>query len=131
MGLAIVEIAEFTGTIEEADEDTSSTYLVAINGEYRTSYGSPSYEFPSDNLLEEYKICSYVVGNARNWSQFYSLCTDIVEDENIFTNKLPREVIRENVNSYISGLKLDKKYDNVEDISEKDMQSIIEDIVST
>lgn len=130
MGLAIVEIAEFEGTVEEASEDTSKTYLVAINGEYRTKYGKPQYEFPSRTLLEEYKVKTYTVGNSRSWSDFYDLCTDVVENKNVFTKKLPQELIRDSVRSYVKDNKVSKNTENVEDIDEKDIESIVSDIIS-
>lgn len=130
MGLAIVEIVEFTGTIEEAEEDTSSTYLVGINGEYRTSYGSPQYEFPSDYLLEEYKTKSYSVGNAKEWSDFYDLCNDIVENEELFSKDMPYEFVRKSVESYLSNIEKEEGTKEVEDISNVDLDNIAEDIIS-
>lgn len=129
MGIAIVEIVEFTGNVEEESGETSSTYLVGINGKYKTSYGSPQYEYPPESLIEEYKIRSYSVGNARNWNQFYNYCTELVKSEDIFTNKLPRELVRKSVNRYISSN--EKSSSDINDgIDDGDIDEIVDDITS-
>ena len=94
MSIAIVEIVEFTGSIESADERQSNTYLIAINGDYPTSYGKPKYTFPPKPWREQFQIASYRVGSAPDWKTFFRKCTNKLNRERPFSNKLPRPLYR-------------------------------------
>ena len=129
MGIAIVEIIEFTGSITSADEADSTTYLIAVNGEYPKSYGKPKYTFPPKSWREQYQIDSYYVGSAPDWKTFFQRCTNMLHEEDPLSGELPRKAIRRHLKEY--GILNDRNMRmDTESLTSEEMDTLIDDLIS-
>lgn len=130
MGIAIVEIIEFTGSITSADEADSSTYLIAVNGEYPKSYGKPKYTFPPKSWRDQYQIASYRVGSAPDWKTFFIKCTNRLDRENPFSGELPGRAIRNYISEEYGFPEDGKMGSGTENLSPEQMDTLIDDLIS-
>lgn len=80
-----VEIVEFSGEVDGADDNPIVTYLLAIDGKYKTKYSSPHYEYLPSVWRHKYQIASYKVGRFSSWKKFYSACNELLKEKEPFS----------------------------------------------
>lgn len=80
-----IEIVEFRGQVADTKRDEVKTYLLAIDGEFRTKYRKPNFEYLPKSWRETYQIDSFDVGHAESWKEFYGNCRECLENERPFS----------------------------------------------
>jgi len=120
MNIGIVEVAKFTGQVAAADENVSTTYLVAVNGVYPTKYGDPNFMRLPKDWINQYKVKEFRISFSNDWKSFFSKCKNKVNSESIFTEITSKSSIVKFIESNIDDSKSspNDKVD-VEDILDK------------
>ncbi len=81
-----IQIVEFRGEVADTKRDEVTTYLLAIDGEHRTKYRKPNFEYLPKSWRDKYQVGSFDVGRAGSWKEFYAQCAACLEDEKPFQN---------------------------------------------
>ncbi|QDG52090.1 hypothetical protein FIV42_15465 [Persicimonas caeni] len=79
-----IQIVEFRGHVAGTKQGEVTTYLLAIDGDYRTKYLKPSFEYLPKSWRDKYQVESYDVGRAGTWQEFYEKCNARLEQEDPF-----------------------------------------------